>query len=181
MFLSKIKEDHKYQKRFICGCVLAVLTIVYNFVWIDKTFIMAEGWSEFYAGLLERGKIPYRDFYYYMPPLNLVVDYILWKMSFGYFFIYRIWRLAERILIIELMYKLISEKVRSEIALTGCFIAVIMVSANVYDVGGDYNQTNQLLIVILCIILNKYVENIDSLYIRSSGYSVPVYVEAVCF
>lgn len=166
MFLSKIKEDHKYQTRFICGCVLAVLTIVYNFVWIDKTFIMAEGWSEFYAGLLERGKIPYRDFYYYMPPLNLVVDYILWKMSFGYFFIYRIWRLAERILIIELMYKLISEKVRSEIALTGCFIAVIMVSANVYDVGGDYNQTNQLLIVILCIILNKYVENIDSLYIK---------------
>lgn len=134
--LAKIKENTEYREKFIYGLLLAVLTIIYNFVWIDKTFIMAEGWSEFYAGLLDKGKVPYRDFYYYMPPLNLLVDYLFWKLSFGYFMIYRLWRLAERILVIEIMYNLIVKRINAKMASIGCFIAIILSSANVYDVGG---------------------------------------------
>lgn len=98
------------KKKVFFGILLALFVILYNFIWIDKTFTMSEGWAQFYNGLLDQGKIPYRDFYFHLPPLNLLNDYIIWKLSFGYFIIYRMWRLAERILIVEIMYYLLIKK-----------------------------------------------------------------------
>ncbi|WP_304728652.1 hypothetical protein [Dubosiella newyorkensis] len=121
---------------------------------------MSEGWAQFYNGLLDQGKIPYRDFYFHLPPLNLLNDYIIWKLSFGYFIIYRMWRLAERILIVEIMYYLLIKKVKPSIAFVGCFMGAVFGSATVFDLGGDYNQLQQLLIALIAYTLIKYIENI---------------------
>jgi len=150
------------KKKIFFGILLALFVILYNFIWIDKTFTMSEGWAQFYNGLLDQGKVPYRDFYYYMPPLNLLNDYVIWKLSFGYFFIYRLWRLAERILIVELMYSILIQKVKPSIAFVGCFIGAVLGSATVFDLGGDYNQLQQLLIALICYSLLKYVDYIDN-------------------
>lgn len=150
-------------QKLVLGIVLAVLVIAYNFIWLNKTFTLSEGWAFFYNGLLSEGKVPYRDFYYYLPPLNLLIDYIIWKFSFGYFFIYRIIRLAERVLIVEIMFRLISKKVDPFISFVGCFLGAIMASANVYDLVGDYNQTVQLLAALLCVFVTKYAQNFDNI------------------
>lgn len=165
--MTNIKQinnnDTLKKQKLIFGIILAISVIAYNFIWLNKTFTLSEGWAFFYNGLLAEGKVPYRDFYYYLPPLNLLIDYIIWKCSFGYFIIYRIIRLAERVLIIEIMYKLISKKVDPFISFVGCFLAAIMASANVYDLVGDYNQTVQLLTALLCLFVSKYAENFDNI------------------
>lgn len=159
---NKIDNKKNNKEKLIFGIVLAVVVVLYNLIWVDKTFTLSEGWSFFYSGLLSQGKVPYRDFYYYLPPLNLLIDYIIWKLSFGYYIIYRVIRLVERVLIVELIYTLISKKVNPFISFIGSFLGAIMASANVYDLGGDYNQTVQTLTVFLCIFVLKYTENFDN-------------------
>ena len=153
-----ILENRKCHRSISIGIVLAILIIVYNFIWIDKTYTMSEGWAQFYNGLIDQGKIPYKDFYYYMPFLNLWEDYVLWKLSFGYVLIYRILRLLERVIIIELMYFILQKRISPYIAGIGCFLTCILESASLYDLGGDYNQGSQLWIVLICSLLLKYVD-----------------------
>lgn len=161
--ILKNDSDALLKQKRLFGIILAILVIAYNFIWLNRSFTMTEGWAFFYNGLIEEGKVPYRDFYYYLPPLNLLVDYIIWKVSAGYFFIYRLIRLAERVLLVEIMYSLISKKVNPFIASIGCFIGAVLASANVYDLVGDYNQTVQLFAALLCVLVLKYTECFDNL------------------
>src|SRR6185295_869828 len=41
----------------------------YNLLFFNKYFPLAEGWFSAYASLILQGKVPYRDFYLYLPPL----------------------------------------------------------------------------------------------------------------
>ncbi|MGN1124343.1 MAG: hypothetical protein ACI4RR_08380 [Eubacterium sp.] len=159
----KVDNSTLKKQRLAFGIILAIAVVAYNFIWLNRTFTLSEGWAFFYNGLLAEGKVPYRDFYYYLPPLNLLIDYIIWKLSSGYFIIYRLIRLAERVLIVEIMYSIISKKVDPFISFVGCVLSTIMASANVYDLVGDYNQTVQLLTALLCVFVMKYAENFDNI------------------
>ena len=60
------------------GIFLAV--VCYSAIYANNTFPISEGWNVNYVELIWHGKVPYRDFYYYLPPLNLLVDAVLWKL-----------------------------------------------------------------------------------------------------
>lgn len=161
-FLLNNKEFIKKNNRVITAICLAIFVIFYNFIWLNKTYTMSEGWTEFYNALLSEGKIPYRDFYYYLPPLNLFIDYLIWKASFGYVIIFRLWRLCERLILIELMYYLLAKKIHPYFAGLSGILSCVLYSANVFDIRGDYNQSVVLLVVLVTIVLNKYVEKIGT-------------------
>lgn len=161
-----LKTNDLKKQRVVFGILLAIFVVAYNFIWLNRSFTMSEGWVATYVGLIDQGKVPYRDFYYFIPPLNLLIDYVIWKISTGYFFVYRLIRLAERVLMVELMYTLISKRINPFLACVGSFMGAVLAVASGYDLVGDYNQTMQLLVVILCIIVIKYVENIDNLKVK---------------
>lgn len=161
--LSAPNDNSLKQQKLFYGILLAIFVVAFNFLWINKTFTLSEGWSFYYCGLLNQGKVAYRDFYYYLPPLNLLVDFLIWKVSAGYFIIYRILRLVERVLIVEIMFGIVSKKVHPFVSFIGSFLSAILASANVYDLGGDYNQTVQLLVVLLCVLVLNYSKNFDNL------------------
>lgn len=163
--LNNTNANLKKQK-IVFGIVLAILVVAYNFIWLNRSFTMSEGWVATYVGLINQGKVPYRDFYYFLPPLNLLIDYVIWTISSGYFFIYRLIRLAERVLMVELMYSIIVKRIDPFIACIGSFLGAVLASASGYDLVGDYNQTMQLLVVLLCIIVIQYVKNIDNLKVK---------------
>lgn len=156
----KITAFLKRNKIIVFAFVLGIATLLYNLVWVNKTFVMSENWSQVYSQLIDQGKVPYRDFYYYLPPFTLFYDYVFLKLSFGYYLIYRLWRLAERILCVELMYFLTIKKVKPYYAFITCFLAIVLFSANVYDLGGDYNQQIQLLSIVICWMFFKYADSI---------------------
>lgn len=154
-------KERKNTEVLFYGIALAFAVILYNFIWLNKTFTMSEGWSKVYIELITSGKLPYKDFYYFLPPLNLLVDFVFWKFSFGYFFVFRLWRLAERVLITELAYNLVNKRVAPFFSAIVCFLGTIMASGNVYDLVGDFNQTVQLLILLLVYCILKYFKTED--------------------
>ena len=89
---------------WVLAALLCVVILAYSSIYFANTMPITEGWNVNYAELVLHGKFPYRDFYYYLPPLNILIDVMLWKLSFGSLFIYRAWWLVQRIAIYELMF-----------------------------------------------------------------------------
>lgn len=134
------------------GIFLAV--VCYSAIYADNTFPISEGWNVNYVELIWHGKVPYRDFYYYLPPLNLLVDAVFWKLSFGSLLVYRFWWVLQRAAIFTLLFRLISRYINMVSTFVACLFSIMLCAASVYDLLGDYNQTVILLSVILsyCVI-----------------------------
>lgn len=143
-----LKENTKIGK-CTCVCLIVLVNIFFSLNYFANTFPASEGWFVNYAELFIRGKVPYRDFYYYVPPLNLLLDVAFWKMSFGYWLAYRGWYLAERILIYILVFKLLNKFYDYKVSAVACMFAEILCTADEFDYFGDYNQNAMLLTVLI--------------------------------
>ena len=102
------------KRKYLLLLLSIVIIVVYSAIYWNRVIPFTDGWGIYYAELMKTGKYPYRDFYVYLPPLNLVIDSILWKLSFGYFIIYRLYRVAERIILLTLIYKLLNKVVNPD-------------------------------------------------------------------
>lgn len=143
-------------KQFIYPISLIILLVSYYLLYLNRCYPVNEGWHITYAKLLLSGKVPYRDFYYYMPPLDIFFNAILWKLSGGYFLVFRIFRMTERCFIFLLLYNELKRLVKPINAWFSCVVGGIFMSANVYDLLGDYNQTVELLCVMLACAMVRF-------------------------
>ncbi len=141
------------KKRGLQGWVLSLLlmaaVVAYSLLYFNNTYPISEGWGVNYAELMFRGKFPYRDFYYYLPPLNLWIDELFWKLSFGSLLAFRIWYLAQRLVLWVLIFRLLRRFFDQYYAFLACVLAAIISTGDVYDLFGDYNQTTDLVAVLL--------------------------------
>ena len=128
---------------------LVAVIVGFSMVYFNNTYPISEGWGVFNAELMNHGKVPYRDFYFYLPPLSLWMDALMWKLSFGLLFMYRVWRLVERIAIFVLVYNLLKRYFHCVYAFIGCAFTAILATGDTYDLFGDYNQTMALLAILL--------------------------------
>lgn len=154
--ILKTKEK-KQRAAILYPLTLAALLILYYLLYLNRCYPVNEGWHIAYADLVTKGRVPYRDFYYYMPPLDIFLNCILWKFSGGFFLVFRILRMLERLLIFLLLYHELKNLVKPLYAWFSCLIGGIFLSANVYDLMGDYNQTVELLCVLLACIMIRFV------------------------
>lgn len=161
---SKSCVNGAYQRRRVAWWLVLILVYtVYTLIYINKTFPVTEGWGINYALLLDDGRFPYRDFYYYLPPLNLFLDSFLWSFSFDSFLLYRCYRFIERLILVSLLYFMMSRK-RYNLPLwavwISCLASSVIGTATVYDLVGDYNQTAELLFVVVgCFVLLFFESN----------------------
>ena len=157
---SCIDINTNRRKWRILGYIFIILVnLVHASNYFANTFPASEGWFVNYAELLMRGNVPYRDFFYYLPPLTLFLDVVFWKLSFGYLLVFRGWYLLERIIIFLLIYRLLSKYYKWEIAALACAISCILCTADDFDFFGDYNQNAMLLTVVLAYTSTAFAES----------------------
>lgn len=131
--------------------------IFYSSNYFANSFPYSEGWFVNYVELINQGKFPYRDFYYYLPPLNLLFDYCVWKLSFGYLLIFRLWYLIERIAIYLLVYRLLCKYIDRKYVLPAVMFSSVLCTADSFDYFGDYNQTAVFIAVCFAYIACNYI------------------------
>lgn len=152
----------------VFGAIMLFVCLLFFYLqYASKTFPFTDGWGVNYVELMKAGQVPYRDFYFYLPPANLWVDFILWSLSGQSFLVYRYLRVFERILLMEILYLELSRHFKPVYAFFGCLIGGVLRCANVYDLFGDYNQTVELLVVVIGCCAARFVEtkNIRTRYI----------------
>ena len=155
---TKICSFLEKHEKIIFGVIIVLFAFMFYLSYMIHNIPYTVGWGNSYADLMIEGKMPYRDFYYYLPPLNLLIDLFLWKFSFGHIFVYTLFRIIERIVIILCMYNLISKFAKPRYAAIGSMLGVVIFSAQYYDIIGDYNQTTLLLAIVLTSIYIRFVK-----------------------
>lgn len=154
--LSKAKQNNRPK---IYGEIAIILVIImYSLNYFNNTYPYSEGWFVNYVELVDRGMFPYKDFYYYLPPLNLLIDYIFWKLSFGYLIIFRAWYLLERIFLYLLVYKLLIKFFDTRKVAWVCCFSAVLCTADDFDFFGDYNQNVALLAVIISYLAVGFIQ-----------------------
>ncbi|MBE6576948.1 MAG: hypothetical protein E7653_02270 [Ruminococcaceae bacterium] len=154
---TESKRKNRKQK-LLFAAALGICLFLYYLIYLNKAFPLAEGWHSYYAELMRAGNVPYRDFFYYLPPLNLVIDPLLWSLSFGSMLVFRILRLLERIAMMEVVFFMLSKYYDHKIVFVACFFAGLIGGGNTYDLMGDYNQTAEFLIILTALFAIRFAE-----------------------
>lgn len=141
---------------FLILIILFILCV--SSTYIFTTFPLSSGWGQHYSNLMLSGKVPYKDFYYYLPPYNLLLDTVIWKLSCGHFIVYVLFRLVERVLIFSILFKLLCKFVKPKHAFISTICSYLLFIGTVYDLIGDYNQTMLLFAVLLTYSYIKFAE-----------------------
>lgn len=153
----------------IAGIILAGLVAAYSFLWFNSCAPVTEHWSLYYSELINRGSLPYKDFYYYLPPLNLMLDFLLWKISFGKLIVYTGFRLIERILLAEVIYFELSKYFDWRKVWVASLCGIILGTANPYEMFGDYTQSATFLLVFLLSCIIRFVEKNEAKHLVFAG------------
>src|SRR5262249_38879694 len=87
-------------REFLAGALM--VSLVYLFFvafWWNKYFSPVSGWFEYPGQLMGQGKIPYRDFYVFIPPLHLFETWVIQQLFGNAFWIERIPGILQRLAI----------------------------------------------------------------------------------
>ena len=168
MNLKNILKSNKYIS-IIC---LLLLSIIFNFLLINKFFPVTEGWFQDYARYILDGAIPYRDFYCPVPIGALWLTTALSKV-FGYsFLILRYYGLIERLILISLVFFLVRKVYKQNIVLLAVMTSSIIYISNIQDVFYSYYQSSILFAFIGLYFCIKMVEKPEKMYLWSIGFGL---------
>ncbi len=162
MHITKVENAFRQltdrQEKTLYSILLVVVCLAFSALYFNSVFPVSEGWNVLNAELILRGMTPYQDFYCYLPPLNLLIDIVLWKLSFGSLLVYRGWYLLQRMVILLLVFRLLCACYSNVSAFFSVAVTSFVASASVYDLFGDYNQTQVLLCVLLLFPAAAFVK-----------------------
>lgn len=101
--------------------LLVVLIGSFNMLLIRNFFPITEGWFQDWSRYIGEGKIPYRDFYLYIPPVFVYIAHIINIVSGGLYIALRVYGVIERVLLVLVCYKILRRFFSDQI----CFFSLI--------------------------------------------------------
>ena len=144
---------NKYWK-YIFPVSSIVLLVAFMGTYFNRFIPIQEGWMQYYSLLMDKGMLPYKDFYFFTQPLSLFFTQLISKTADGYL-VYRVFGMLERVILIIALYALIARKFSP----TATFIAVLT-SAFVYnsfniDILYTYYQTTLVFFFLSLLCLQR--------------------------
>ncbi len=130
---------------------------LYNLIFFNKYYPITEGWFSTYSWLMSQGQFPYKDFYFFMTPLYLVIINIFTTI-FGYSILYlRIFGIGAILLMTYFLYKNLQIIFGSAIAAFVSIVGIIYYQSGVAHITYDFTQFVTLFGLIQLYFLLKYI------------------------
>ncbi len=115
---SRTRANHL----FTGTLVVLILALFMSFIF-NRYLPINEGWYYYYAWLMHKGQMPYRDFWYISQPFDLFVAYVF---AGDHLINLRIFGLVERIVLSGLLYFLLSRKFSPKACFLATLLAIVM-------------------------------------------------------
>lgn len=144
---------NKYWK-YLFPVSSVVLLVAFMGTYFNRFIPVQEGWMQYYSLLMDKGMLPYRDFYFFTQPLSLFFTQLISKTADGYL-VYRVFGMLERVILIIALYILIAKHfspLTSFIAVTTS--TFVYHSINI-DILYSYYHTTQVFFFIALIFLQR--------------------------
>lgn len=171
---GRLVTDKEYQFKILCGIGLALAVIAYTMLYATRVYSLSNGWAYTYYSLIQGGKVPYRDFYYYLPPGNLLINWVIYTISGNHMAIAAYVRIVERVLMCELLYVMVAKYTQPVVSALASFVSMVFAASAVTELGGDYNQTTYFTLILLLFFFLKYVDNINAPIRKKAGWLMAV-------
>lgn len=171
---GRLVTDNEYRYRVLVGIGLAVLVAAYTLLYATRVYTLSNGWACTYFSLMQEGKVPYRDFYYYLPPGNLLINWLLYAPAGKYMIIPVYLRILERVFLCEMLYVMVEKRTTPILGALSSFVSMVLASSAVTELGGDYNQTTYLTLVLLLAFFLKYLDHIEESIRKKFGWLIGI-------
>lgn len=129
---------------FACGS--------YSLLLVQSFYPVTESWFQDYSNYMSSGLVMYRDFYMFIPPGFPMLMHVVGIVTDNSFLAFRLYGVAESLLLVSLVYLLIRRLFSSRVAFVAVLSSFVAYSSNVQDVFYGYYQSS-LLLAVLCLYL----------------------------
>jgi len=135
-----------------------LVLFIYNLFFFNKFFPLTEGWFSVYTELMSRGSVPYRDFYFYLPPLYPMLLKPVWILSGGSFLALRIFGIAIILLMATALFSILKQIFSPTSALIATIVAIIYYQSGVAHITYDFTQILTLFALTATYFIIKYID-----------------------
>jgi len=106
------------------GCL--TVAVVGVFLWLihNRYYPIQEGWFSYYAELMSRGKLPYRDFYFFTQPISLWIAQAVYTVS-DHVIAMRYYGFAERLVLTAALYYFLSRRFSAPASLLATIVSML--------------------------------------------------------
>lgn len=162
---------------FAFSVTLILLSHLYTIFFFPPT----EGWWQVYGYLYNKGLVLYQDFNLPFPPLFVIYNAVLMKLS-SYYMFYRIAGLAQVIAIFFIMYLSVRKLYGEKISVFAALFGVLMSMYNVVYIPNDYHTAVNLFIIISLYFLLDFYDVFKGLVRRAfSGFLMSFFLVGTFF
>lgn len=154
------ESDKRVHERGLYTVLLFVSIILSSLYYFNREATDLEGIDVFSALLLNDGKMIYRDFFFYVPPLYILRQNIVWSLFDGAILPMRMVGLMERAVVLCLTFLLLSRWFKPINAYIASLLAYFAYNTNLFNSYGDYTSVCQLLLVSASYLAVKYSEEL---------------------
>lgn len=159
---NKFKEINKEQIIYLL--LIFFSTFFFGLLYVNRYVTDVSGWNMYCAELHHMGKMPYRDFYYYVPPAYLLKLEVIWYMVGKNMLWLRVIGLAERALIFCLLYKVLVRVTKPLNAFLATYAAFLVIMNSSFDGFGDYTQFCRLFVMLASLSAIGYFDHKERRY-----------------
>lgn len=138
--------------------VVLAVTATSQLVMYNRYLPLQEGWFTVFAQSIIAGKVPYRDFYLFIPPVYAYVTVALVKTFGTSFIVFRTWGVVERILLAGALYLVLERPFKARSAAIATIIGVAVFASNNSDVIHGYTQFTLTLVLAATYLVMLAIE-----------------------
>ena len=143
-------------ERFLMGVLVFSLTLTFSLLYHNRYITDASSWSEYLAIKLNQGKMPYRDFFVYTPPMIVFKLRFIWYLFGESVLFVKFAGMLERSFMILLLYVMFSKEYKPLYAFCSSLISYLIVMCRPIDTVGDYTWLTIMIILISTFLVQKF-------------------------
>lgn len=149
------KQTHIFPWLFL---VLGIV-LIYNLITFNRYLPLSEGWFSTYAQLILAGKMPYRDFYFFFPPLYPLTLAGIIAIFGPSLIVLRIFGIGIILLMSGTLYALLARFFRSAVAAIVTLVTMIYYQSTVTHITYDFTQFVSAYALLSAYFFIKYYDH----------------------
>ncbi|MFC1566311.1 ArnT family glycosyltransferase [bacterium] len=170
LIMLKNKLENKYLKSnpnnclsLLCGMLASLfIVLVFNLIIFNRFFPLTEGWWSLVAKYMQKGLMPYRDFYLVLPPLYPIKMFIFHSL-FGYeFILLRILGVFVSLLTTGFLFVLFSRIFSSWIAALAAILSMFTRYSLNPIIMYDFNEFIYLYAILSAYTLLRFIDDMEN-------------------
>lgn len=144
-------------------CIILSIILIYNLLTFNRFLPLTEGWFSTYAQLILLGKLPYQDFYLFLPPLYPLTIAGIMTLFGPQLIVLRIFGIFLMLVMTGALYALLARFFKPVIAAFVTVIAMIYYQSGVAHIPYDFTQfVTTYALLSACFFMKYYDANIKT-------------------